>query len=173
MNSGIPDRPFQVEGNNFPDFATAAQRSCDEQFQGCQEMANKAGNGNGNKNGRRGDGDGNGDGSGDGNGDGKDNSNDNGNDNGNNNGDGDGGRDAKGKGKGKGRDEVVGLTVNMCDQQRGESASLFLNHDVYWPSLVLTQCRAMQSSAADGPGSGLPDTGCEREYRARSAVSRL
>src|SRR5690242_13916660 len=48
MNSGIPDRPFQVEGNNFPDFATAAQRSCDEQFQGCQELANKAGNGNGN-----------------------------------------------------------------------------------------------------------------------------
>ncbi|KAF2625306.1 hypothetical protein BU25DRAFT_423387 [Macroventuria anomochaeta] len=45
MNSGIPDRPFAVEGNNFPNFATAAQRSCDEQFQGCQAMANSQGNG--------------------------------------------------------------------------------------------------------------------------------
>ena len=48
MNSGIPDRPFAVDGNNFPDFATAAQRSCDEQFQGCQQMANSQGNGGGN-----------------------------------------------------------------------------------------------------------------------------
>jgi hypothetical protein len=47
MNSGIPDRPFAVDGNNFPDFANAAQRSCDEQFQGCQQMANSQGNGSG------------------------------------------------------------------------------------------------------------------------------
>ena len=50
MNSGIPDRPFAVDGNNFPDFASAAQRSCDEQFQGCQQMANSQGNGNNNNN---------------------------------------------------------------------------------------------------------------------------
>lgn len=46
-NSGIPDRPFEVGGDNFPDFESAAQRSCDRQFQGCQEMANSNGNGNG------------------------------------------------------------------------------------------------------------------------------
>jgi len=50
MNSGIPDRPFQVENSNFPDFASAGQRSCDEQFDGCQQMANQMGNGNGNAN---------------------------------------------------------------------------------------------------------------------------
>lgn len=44
-NSGIPNRPFAVEGDSFPDFATAAQRSCDEQFQGCQAMANAQGGG--------------------------------------------------------------------------------------------------------------------------------
>ena len=49
MNSGIPDRPFAVEGNSFPDFATAAQRSCDEQFQSCQQMANQGGNDNAGK----------------------------------------------------------------------------------------------------------------------------
>ena len=75
MHSGIPDRPFAVDGNNFPDFASAAQRSCDEQFQGCQERANAMGNGNG---------------SGNANGDQQD-----------------------GGGEGK-------LTVNMCDQQKGE-----------------------------------------------------
>ncbi|KAJ4333919.1 hypothetical protein N0V95_009311, partial [Ascochyta clinopodiicola] len=39
-NSGVPDRPFAVDGNYFPDFESAAQRSCDEQFQGCQLAAN-------------------------------------------------------------------------------------------------------------------------------------
>ncbi|KAG9199614.1 hypothetical protein G6514_008274 [Epicoccum nigrum] len=47
MNSGIPDRPFQVEGANFPDFESAAMRSCDEQFDGCQRMANAKGGGGG------------------------------------------------------------------------------------------------------------------------------
>ncbi|KAF1928637.1 uncharacterized protein M421DRAFT_5098 [Didymella exigua CBS 183.55] len=45
--SGIPDRPFSVGGNSFPDFASAAQRSCDEQFQGCQQLANAKGGGGG------------------------------------------------------------------------------------------------------------------------------
>jgi hypothetical protein len=36
-----------VEGNTFPDFAAAAQRSCDVQFQGCQGMANGDGGGKG------------------------------------------------------------------------------------------------------------------------------
>lgn len=114
MNSGIPDRPFQVEGANFPDFRTAAQRSCDEQFQGCQQMANQAGNGNGSGNGNGGNGGngGNADGSNGGNGGGGNNNNNN------------GGRDmqdGKGKGKGKGspRDQKP-LTVNMCEAQKGE-----------------------------------------------------
>lgn len=47
MNSGIPDRPFDVGGASFPDFQTAAQRSCDEQFQGCQKAANAQGGGGG------------------------------------------------------------------------------------------------------------------------------
>ncbi|KAF9693845.1 hypothetical protein EKO04_008214 [Ascochyta lentis] len=42
-NSGVPDRPFAVQGENFPDFQSAAQRSCDEQFQGCQLLANSGG----------------------------------------------------------------------------------------------------------------------------------
>ncbi|KAF2127090.1 hypothetical protein P153DRAFT_358730 [Dothidotthia symphoricarpi CBS 119687] len=39
-NSGIPTRPFAVEGNTFPDFSSAADRSCDVQFDGCQGVAN-------------------------------------------------------------------------------------------------------------------------------------
>ncbi|KZM20103.1 uncharacterized protein EKO05_0007497 [Ascochyta rabiei] len=42
-NSGVPDRPFAVDGNYFSDFQSAAQRSCDEQFQGCQLLANGQG----------------------------------------------------------------------------------------------------------------------------------
>lgn len=92
MNSGIPDRPFQVEGSNFPDFATAAMRSCDEQFDGCQRMANSKGGGGGG---------GGGDVSAKANG-GKQ---------------GDGG---KAKGKMPRDDAAAGgkLTVNMCDDQK-------------------------------------------------------
>ena len=43
-NSGSTERPFQVGDDTFPDFATAAQRSCDQQFQGCQKAANEGGN---------------------------------------------------------------------------------------------------------------------------------
>ena len=46
-NSGKDDRPFEVEGNTFPDFETAAQRSCDEQFQGCSREAHRNGGGGG------------------------------------------------------------------------------------------------------------------------------
>ncbi|KAJ4378495.1 hypothetical protein N0V86_006201 [Didymella sp. IMI 355093] len=56
MNSGIPDRPFAVEGDSFPDFQTAAQRSCDEQFQGCQAEANGQGGGGGKGKGKGADG---------------------------------------------------------------------------------------------------------------------
>lgn len=116
MNSGIPDRPFQVEGNNFPDFGSAAQRSCDEQFQGCQEVANRAGNGGGKRR-KRDENDNDGSNGGDG-----DNDNGNNNNGDNNNGSdgngGNGGRDAKGKGRGRGRAEAESLTVNMCDQQK-------------------------------------------------------
>ncbi|KAF2441406.1 hypothetical protein P171DRAFT_71506 [Karstenula rhodostoma CBS 690.94] len=45
-NSGDKERPFSVDGDTFPDFDTAAQRSCDNQSQGCNKQANEAGNGN-------------------------------------------------------------------------------------------------------------------------------
>jgi hypothetical protein len=107
MNSGIPDRPFDVGGSSFPDFKTAAQRSCDEQFQGCQKMANSAGGGGGG---------------------GSDNGGNNGN---NNNGGGDGKRDGKGskdggKGGKKRADGDGKLTVNMCDDQKGMFCILIL-----------------------------------------------
>lgn len=104
MNSGIPDRPFDVDGSSFPDFKTAAQRSCDEQFQGCQKMANGAGGGGGGGNNNGGN-----------------------NNGGNNNGDGkrdgkggkDGGKDGGKGGKKRANGDGGKLTVNMCDDQRG------------------------------------------------------
>lgn len=39
-SSGDKSRPFEVDGNTFTAFSEAAQRSCDEQFQGCQAAAN-------------------------------------------------------------------------------------------------------------------------------------
>jgi hypothetical protein len=39
-NSGDPKRPFIVDGQTFDKFESAAQRSCDNQFQGCQREAN-------------------------------------------------------------------------------------------------------------------------------------
>ncbi|KAL5380449.1 hypothetical protein DPSP01_007771 [Paraphaeosphaeria sporulosa] len=42
--SGDSKRPFSVDGDTFPDFDTAGQRSCDNQFQGCSKKANESGN---------------------------------------------------------------------------------------------------------------------------------
>jgi hypothetical protein len=39
-NSGNSERPFSVDGDTFNDFSSAAQRSCDNQFQACQAAAN-------------------------------------------------------------------------------------------------------------------------------------
>ncbi|KAH8730117.1 hypothetical protein GQ44DRAFT_572893, partial [Phaeosphaeriaceae sp. PMI808] len=39
-NSGDPQRPFSVDGDTFDSFDSAAQRSCDNQFQTCQRTAN-------------------------------------------------------------------------------------------------------------------------------------
>ena len=114
MNSGIPDRPFQVDGSNFPDFMTAAMRSCDEQFDGCQKMANSKGGGGG----------GGGDVSAKANANANSNGNGNGNGNGNANSNSNGAKQAdagkaKGKARAEPRDDAAGkLTVNMCDDQR-------------------------------------------------------
>lgn len=43
-NSGDGKRPFSVDGDTFTDFQTAAQRSCDNQFQQCSQSANQQGN---------------------------------------------------------------------------------------------------------------------------------
>ncbi|KAF2692266.1 hypothetical protein K458DRAFT_398569 [Lentithecium fluviatile CBS 122367] len=43
-NSGDAKRPFRVDGDTFTDFASAAQRSCDNQFQKCSQNANSQGN---------------------------------------------------------------------------------------------------------------------------------
>jgi len=39
-NSGNADRPFDVNGDTFVNFAAAAQRSCDVQFNACANVAN-------------------------------------------------------------------------------------------------------------------------------------
>jgi hypothetical protein len=39
--SGDEKRPFSVDGDTFPDFDTAGQRSCDKQFNKCSDQANK------------------------------------------------------------------------------------------------------------------------------------
>ncbi|KAH7360012.1 hypothetical protein BKA66DRAFT_400530, partial [Pyrenochaeta sp. MPI-SDFR-AT-0127] len=39
-NSGNSERPFNVDGDTFTDFQSAAQRSCDNQFQICANTAN-------------------------------------------------------------------------------------------------------------------------------------
>ncbi|ESA43789.1 hypothetical protein GE21DRAFT_232 [Neurospora crassa] len=38
--SGNPSRPFEVNGETFPDFATAASRVCDNQKNACADTAN-------------------------------------------------------------------------------------------------------------------------------------
>ncbi|KAL1801459.1 hypothetical protein ACET3X_001801 [Alternaria dauci] len=45
LDSGIADRPFSVKGDTFVNLAGALQRSCDQQFNGCANLAN-GGNGN-------------------------------------------------------------------------------------------------------------------------------
>ncbi|KAH1287397.1 hypothetical protein KXX16_001130 [Aspergillus fumigatus] len=37
---GDSERPYGVSGNTFTDFESAAQRSCNEQFDSCQKIAN-------------------------------------------------------------------------------------------------------------------------------------
>jgi len=43
-DSGDPKRPFSVDGDTFTDFESAAQRSCDNQFNKCGQAANGGGN---------------------------------------------------------------------------------------------------------------------------------
>ncbi|KAF2420565.1 hypothetical protein EJ08DRAFT_673168 [Tothia fuscella] len=45
--SNTKDRPFSVQGDTFPDFQTAAQRTCDKQHTGCSNAANNDGGGKG------------------------------------------------------------------------------------------------------------------------------
>ncbi|KFA61733.1 hypothetical protein S40285_10619, partial [Stachybotrys chlorohalonatus IBT 40285] len=42
-NSGNSERPYEVEGDTFPDFQTAATRACDNQKNACAEIANSGG----------------------------------------------------------------------------------------------------------------------------------
>lgn len=44
-SSGDADRPFQVDGDTFTDFQSAADRACDNQKNNCADMAN-SGQGN-------------------------------------------------------------------------------------------------------------------------------
>ncbi|RHZ44622.1 uncharacterized protein CDV56_103588 [Aspergillus thermomutatus] len=39
-STGDAERPYGVDGNTFTDFESAAQRSCNEQFDSCQKIAN-------------------------------------------------------------------------------------------------------------------------------------
>ncbi|KFZ12896.1 hypothetical protein V502_06871 [Pseudogymnoascus sp. VKM F-4520 (FW-2644)] len=39
-NTDDPDRPFQVGGDTFTDFKSAASRSCDDQKNACAKIAN-------------------------------------------------------------------------------------------------------------------------------------
>jgi len=39
-NSGDPARPFMVRDSTFPDFKSAGTRSCANQFNDCQDLAN-------------------------------------------------------------------------------------------------------------------------------------
>jgi hypothetical protein len=140
-NSGNTERPFSVDGNTFTDFDSAAQRSCDNQFQACQNAANGNGNGGGNQastqsggnqantNGNKG---GNGDkNGGNGNSNGKNDNNNGGNKNGGNNNN-QSGNNNNSNNKNKDRRQISGnetvfekrqnggLTVNQCDQQKGK-----------------------------------------------------
>jgi hypothetical protein len=139
-NSGDTERPFSVDGSTFTDFDSAAQRSCDNQFQACQNAANGNGNGGGNRastqstnggggnqanaNGNKG-GNGNGDkNGGNGNDNGKNNNNNNGgnknggnnnNQNGNNN----NGNNNNGNNKNKDRRQIGGNETVFEKRQNG------------------------------------------------------
>ncbi|KAL2149905.1 hypothetical protein VTH82DRAFT_7581 [Thermothelomyces myriococcoides] len=39
-NSGDPERPYEVDGDTFPDYETAANRACDNQKNSCADIAN-------------------------------------------------------------------------------------------------------------------------------------
>lgn len=143
MNSGIPDRPFQVEGSNFPDFATAAMRSCDEQFDGCQKMANSKGGGGG---GGGGDVNTKADGGGNGNG----NANANGNGGGNGGKQGDGGKAKGGKARAEPRDDAAAgkLTVNMCDDQKSTFSPEWCSECMGLLTCVEDKCKQTQQTAS-------------------------
>jgi hypothetical protein len=138
-NSGDSERPFSVDGDTFTSFESAAQRSCDNQFQACQATANGNNNNgggnqaktnqvntnsNGNKNGG-GNGDNkNGGGNGNGNDNGKNNNNNGGNNdgnknqgNGNNNNNNNNNNDNKNKNKD--RREVAGNETLLEKRQDG------------------------------------------------------
>ncbi|KAF1940780.1 hypothetical protein EJ02DRAFT_379035 [Clathrospora elynae] len=93
-NSGNKDRPFSVDGDTFDKFDGAGQRSCDNQFKGCQEVANGNGNSGGNQDKQR-------DGGNDGQGQGQEQ-----------------GQGTKSKGTKGRRQSGGGLTVGQCDEQR-------------------------------------------------------
>ncbi|KAF2005695.1 hypothetical protein P154DRAFT_415791, partial [Amniculicola lignicola CBS 123094] len=40
VDSGNPDRPFQVKADTFVNIGAALQRSCDQQFNACANSAN-------------------------------------------------------------------------------------------------------------------------------------
>ncbi|EDU40901.1 conserved hypothetical protein [Pyrenophora tritici-repentis Pt-1C-BFP] len=40
LDSGDATRPFSVKGDTFVNLAAAVQRSCDQQFNGCANLAN-------------------------------------------------------------------------------------------------------------------------------------
>ncbi|KAK4117460.1 hypothetical protein N656DRAFT_764676 [Canariomyces notabilis] len=40
VNSGNPERPFEVDGDTFRDYQTAANRACDNQKNACADLAN-------------------------------------------------------------------------------------------------------------------------------------
>ncbi|KAH6628561.1 hypothetical protein F5144DRAFT_594543 [Chaetomium tenue] len=42
-NSGDPERPFEVDGDTFRDYDTAANRACDNQKNACADIANNRG----------------------------------------------------------------------------------------------------------------------------------
>jgi hypothetical protein len=198
-NSGDKERPFSVDGDTFTDFDSAAQRSCDNQFQACQNAANGNGGGNqantqstngggggnqANANGNKG-GNGNGDkNGGNGNDNGKNNNNNNdGNKNGGNGGNNNNNNSQNGNNnnnKDKDRRQVVGNeTVFEKRQNGGLTVNQCDQQKGKLPSgtrgLVCLETdslsRSVQERTGTGDGQGLFDGGCEHEYWTRSAVS--
>jgi hypothetical protein len=145
-NSGDAQRPFSVDGSTFDKFESAAQRSCDAQFQGCQRAAN--GNNNNNNNNNNGGGN-NANANANGRNQQKQQSGNNGGGN-NNNGQNNGGNNQQNKNNGQNnngnngdknkdrkqkRQDGGGLTVQQCDQQK--STPLFLSPPLLFSSLFL------------------------------------